>query len=105
VRWLSRLDVDFEQRDLVATPGALAGGDQLATVGGGADGERLDVLADDGAGGREARGIVEGVLEGDELLVLVVAVEGGFGDQAVQVRVGLAGWADLGLLHNIRRLQ
>jgi hypothetical protein len=83
------VDVHVEQRDLVATPGALAGGDQLAIVGGGADGEQLDVLADDGAGAREARGIVEGVLEGDELFVFVIAVDGDLGDQAVQVRVGL----------------
>ena len=43
------MDVDVEQRDVVAASGALAGGDQAATVLASADGEDLHFFADDGA--------------------------------------------------------
>jgi hypothetical protein len=43
------VEFDVEQRDLVALSGALAGGDQLAAIVAGADGQDVDVLADDGA--------------------------------------------------------
>jgi hypothetical protein len=38
-------------------------------------------------------GVVEGVLERRELLVLVVAIDGDLLDQAVEFGIGLAGWA------------
>jgi len=44
-----------------------------------------------GAGARKA-GVVEGVLERRELLVLVVAIDGDLLDQAVEVGIGPAGW-------------
>ena len=70
------MEFDVEQRDLVALSGALAGGDQLAAIVAGADGQDVDVLADDGAWAREACVLVEGGLEACELLVFVVAVDG-----------------------------
>jgi len=59
----------------VAASVASAGGDQFLAAVAHADCEHLDVFADDGAGAREA-GVVEGVLERCELLVLVVAIDG-----------------------------
>jgi hypothetical protein len=48
---------------VVALSGVLAGGDQFAAAVARADGEHLDVFADDEGWDREGRLFVEGVLE------------------------------------------
>jgi hypothetical protein len=87
------LELDVEEGDVIAASLAVAGRDQLVTIGDGADREHFDVLSNDEAVTWKA-GLFEGDLERGQFLNVVAVIDRDLIDQLVELGIGSTSGAD-----------